>query len=492
MKNSLIIVFLLICVASGAQTFEKYYPYWWKGKSYVVITYTDGYAMAGFSAEGVYGSKLFIIRTDLKGDTLWTRHFDFEDTSIFPYISSYTMDDDANIYLGVIYAGARSIIKMSPGWDTIWCRQYDSFSEVNQIVFSKDKHLLVSTIEQNFIHRMYKLDLDGNIIWQSKRLNHQNEPGRSYRYSPSILEMDDNRIVLISVLSGWFGEFTASDIYTFSEAGDSISYAYLGGSVLCDTYLYENALFSLYHTTGSTLQFLNFLIKFLPDGTILWKKELAMAKTCYSYRFLPVNGDKLIAVGVIGYTDPQDKINSDKLNSDGITGLYEPEDQIFLHQMTINGDSLWTTYMGDSQEIWPYDIKQCADKGFVITGVSKILGKDTPLLIKTDSTGNITTIGINEKTDQSKIRIYPNPANEFVVFEVEVGTRHVVSLPGNQSKSGNRQSISITDIYGRKVAEMPATGEKTVWLTGEVKPGVYLFQFGNEKSIKSGKIVIGR
>jgi|GEM_PF-2724524 len=476
MKNSLIILFLLICITSGAQTFEKYYPYWEEAEGDAVIAYDDGYVLMGFGVKSYQENYLFVIRTDMNGDTLWTRHFDFGDLPSFPYISFYTKDDDANVYLGVISGDARSLIKMSPEWDTVWTKQYDSFSVVNQIVFSKDKHLLVSTIEQNFIHRMYKLDLDGNIIWQSERLNHPNEYGCNYSYSPSILEMDDNRIVLISVLSGWFGEINSSDIYTFSVAGDSISYAYFG-SILCDTYLYENALFSLYHATGASLQFLNFLIKFLPDGTILWQKELAMDKTCYTCRFLPINGDKLIAVGNIGYTDPLDKINGDEMNAVGITGPHEPGNQIFLHEMTINGDSLWTTYFGGSEQIWPYDIKQCADNGFVITGVSEILGKITPFLIKTDSTGDISNVGINNNATTDRIRVYPNPANEHVVFE------------STKIKSG---LISVSDIYGRAVAQIPLTGEKTVWDAREMQPGIYLFTFGNEKSTNSGKIVIAR
>jgi len=475
MRKAILMLFVTAGLAAGAQNFENYYPYWLEGEGDVVINYTDGYAMAGFSAEGVYGSKLFIIRTDLKGDTLWTRHFDFEDTESLPYINSYTIDDDSNVYLGVKSAGARSLIKMSPEWDTIWSKQYDSFSDVNQIVFSRDKHLLLSAYGQTSHHRMYKMDLDGNIIWQSEQIHHTNEIGFTYRYSPSILEMNDNRFVLISVLSGWYGSFVSSDVYTFTMNGDSISYASFDGYILCDTYLYENALFSLYHSTGATSQFSNFLIKFLPDGTILWEKELAMAKTCYTYRFLPVSGDKLIAVGVNGYTEPIDQINGDKLNAVSSTGIYEPLDQIFLHVMTINGDSLWTAYLGNSQQIWPYDVKQCTDKGYVVTGVSEISGNYTPLLIKTDSIGNLSNVGINNDFMKSKITVYPNPATEYVIFE---------------SRNIQGGLISISDIYGSTVAKMAVTGEKTVWDARGVQPGAYLYHINNGKYIMSGKLMI--
>lgn len=484
MKNLLIILFMLICVTSGAQTFERNYPYWEEGSGDKVFTYDDGYAMVGFASNSYQENYLYIIRTNLHGDTLWTKRTDFGTLYSLPYISSYTIDNMGNIYLSPVHTGTADLIKMSPDWDVIWMKQLSPEILIQQIIFSNDANLLLTGKDANGKHRLCKFDPEGNFIWQSVILNHDNM--QTYRYSPSILEMNDNRIVLISVLSGMFGSFVSSDVFTFSMNGDSISYAHFSGRILCDTYLYDNELFSLYHSTGATLQFLNFLIRFLPDGTILWEKELAMAKTCYSYRFLPVNGDKLIAVGVNGYTEPINQVDGVQLNTVGIKGLYEPLRQIFLHEMTINGDSLWTSYFGDSHEIWPWDVKQCSDNGFVISGVSEISANYTPLLIKTDSTGNISNVGINNDPVKSRVTVYPNPANEYVVFDVTTETRHVVSLPTNL------QTIAINDIYGRKVAEVPVTGDKTVWDTKGVAPGVYMFEFGNGNSFSSGKFVIAR
>jgi len=93
-----------------------------------------------------------------------------------------------------------------------------------------------------------------------------------------------------------------------------------------------------------------------------------------------------------------------------------------------------------------------------------------------------TCLGINELVGDV-LKVYPNPSSEYVVFEA-IETLPVLSLPGKP------QTISITDIYGRIVAQIPVTDEQTVWQTGKVKPGVYLYHLNNSKYITSGKLMI--
>lgn len=83
-------------------------------------------------------------------------------------------------------------------------------------------------------------------------------------------------------------------------------------------------------------------------------------------------------------------------------------------------------------------------------------------------------VGISENFFTG-IKVYPNPAKEYVIFE----SQHLFS-----------GFISLTDIYGRPVAEVPVTSEKTVWDTRGVQPGVYLHHFNNGKNIASGKLMI--
>lgn len=82
---------------------------------------------------------------------------------------------------------------------------------------------------------------------------------------------------------------------------------------------------------------------------------------------------------------------------------------------------------------------------------------------------------INELAE-TVVRIYPNPAGTYVVFESlrkeAVGT------------------ITITDITGRPVTSFPLSGEKTVWQTEGVNPGVYLYRLQTHKGSASVKLLI--
>lgn len=83
-------------------------------------------------------------------------------------------------------------------------------------------------------------------------------------------------------------------------------------------------------------------------------------------------------------------------------------------------------------------------------------------------------VGINEYF-LTGFKVYPNPANDHVVFESQ------------QLFFG---LITITDIFGRLVAEIPVKEYKTVWDTKGVKPGVYVYHLNTGMQMTSGKIMI--
>lgn len=93
-----------------------------------------------------------------------------------------------------------------------------------------------------------------------------------------------------------------------------------------------------------------------------------------------------------------------------------------------------------------------------------------------------TFVGTNDlKLPASGLSAYPNPANDYVVFELP-------DAPINNWPQ--QQIIFITDIYGRAVAEVVVTGEKTVWNTRELQAGVYLYKMNAAKHVASGKIIL--
>ncbi len=116
--------------------------------------------------------------------------------------------------------------------------------------------------------------------------------------------------------------------------------------------------------------------------------------------------------------------------------------------------------------------------------VNTIFESDTNFLEDTD-TLEFTVINSNDVYDSevgNSLLIYPNPAKEYLVFEFEA------HLALGETKF--EEIFQITDIFGRKVAELPLKSEKTVWDCREVKDGIYFYALEIEGKRYAGKVVI--
>ena len=93
-------------------------------------------------------------------------------------------------------------------------------------------------------------------------------------------------------------------------------------------------------------------------------------------------------------------------------------------------------------------------------------------------------VGIEElDVRMTNIKVYPNPAKAFVVFETpEISDRTTL----------NQQIIFISDIYGRLIAEVPVTSGKTVWDVRQINTGVYFYRFQTNNIQKTGKVVVAK
>jgi hypothetical protein len=89
----------------------------------------------------------------------------------------------------------------------------------------------------------------------------------------------------------------------------------------------------------------------------------------------------------------------------------------------------------------------------------------------------------NNSVFNTYINIYPNPAQDYIVFE----------LSGKSSSmADNKPQILITNSYGQPITQIPVTGNKTIFDCRHLPPGIYFYQYRmNEKSY-SGKFLITR
>ncbi len=90
---------------------------------------------------------------------------------------------------------------------------------------------------------------------------------------------------------------------------------------------------------------------------------------------------------------------------------------------------------------------------------------------------NCEGVGIKDISNVYRVvKAYPNPATDYIVFEVQ-----------NSLPSG---TITISDHTGRPVTSFPLNGEKTLWQTTGIKPGVYLYRLQTKEGSASGKLLI--
>ena len=90
-----------------------------------------------------------------------------------------------------------------------------------------------------------------------------------------------------------------------------------------------------------------------------------------------------------------------------------------------------------------------------------------------DTTGFYDMAAIHDN-----MRVYPNPARDYVVFEIP------------ELNNIQHDKIIIMDVFGREVESLMVKAEKTVWDTREVQSGIYFYNLEIDSKVLSGKIVI--
>lgn len=448
MKNFLILLLIAVGFAAGAQNFERTYPYWDDGEIWAAIPDNGGYSAIGF---GRIGSEyqMFIIKTDFYGDTLEIKRIDAGNWGS-GYIRAFATDLSGNHYIAPGRSNTVDLMKFSPDWDLIWAKLFSPRRSIRNITLASDGNLLMSADTSSTNQVLIKTDLETNILWSAPFIPEQN-----YSITPSILEKENGEIIMITTTLSGFDPIPAySNIFTYSSSGDLLTTGLVengieGGRVLSNAYLMGDELLGLTYTANQSS-----LIRYLPDGTLLWEKPMNLPAYFYADHLIFGADSSLISINKYEWG-----INNSTM----------------LYGMNNMGDSLWTRLGWNEDHTLNFDIRLCPDAGFLISGCAIKQGVNVPYLVKTDLLGNSNNVGININATAEKIMVYPNPTTEFIVFE---------------SISLRFGTISITDIYGRAVAEIPVTGEKTVWDTREVKPGLYVYSIELNKTTSSGKIVI--
>jgi hypothetical protein len=288
---------------------------------------------------------------------------------------------------------------------------------------------------------LFKIDSLANIEWQRCIGGSENEGVND------ILETEDGYILVCNV---------------YSADGDMTGSGYHYGTLPQG------------HPTGDI-----WLAKMDFEGNILWHKCYGGTHNDWSNSIFPTPDGGYI---VIGETYSNDEDVSGKHNAHG-TGS-----DIWVFKINASGVLLWQKCFGGlgSEKLWNGVIDN-GDGSYVITATlfgnansGDVSCMTTPIggydiwLIQLRDTTFVSTNHV--PFDAGMVKVYPNPANDYVVFELKK------PLPSG--------TITITDLMGRTVDSMQITGEKTVWQPAGIPSGVYLYRIKGASAIASGKLVI--
>ena len=223
------------------------------------------------------------------------------------------------------------------------------------------------------------------------------------------------------------------------------------------------------------------------DGGILWQKCLG------GYNFDDLRNLHLL--------DNEEIViaSASASNSGDVTGNHstsEYDHDIWIVNLDNDGEILWQhCFGGIANEELMFGFHYKSENNFVIAGQTD-WGPSYDVTCTTHPNPGSpradfwvfeikdTTVNVNvNEVNDSGIKVYPNPAKDYVVFELPI------LIPTN---GGKLPPVKIKNIFGQEVAQIAVKSKMTVWDTRKIKPGIYFYSFQVTGISKSGKIIISK
>lgn len=305
-------------------------------------TSDSGYILAGYTASFGAGVGIYLVKTDVNGDTLWTTKivkvgylltgYSVEQT----YDTGYIITGEIQDRTGETHDDVAFLLKTNLNGKIIWIKTYgkgfsNSFSSVKQ---TQDSGYIIAGYSSGGTF-LVKTNVNGDTVWT-----------KTYAGPPG-----------------------ATSVVQTSDGG----YALTG--------------------TGGTDYADIFLLKTDTNGNLLWEKEYG--------RQINGSGTSISDVG-----KSMEQTGDGGFIIAGVSGngtVSPPTGSLYVIKTNGNGDILWTKIYGDNNsETNGFSIHQTKDKGYIIAGssYSYFSGQQDVLLIKTDSNG---VSGCNEYSPQTTV-----------------------------------------------------------------------------------------
>lgn len=409
MRKRILVLLLLLCCAKsviGQNTFEKVIDT--LGCSYascIKVTYDNGYVFCGKSNYG--GNDVFICKLDSTGNIEWAKVYSGPSMEAATYIEQ---TPDSGYIVNAVYDGGNFyskiwLLRLNAIGDTLWTKVYSAgnggtslTSNNNLASFNNNIYGLAGYFRPpaNFYSSFIITTLSDGTILTTKL----------YSLSPfgSSLFSIDKTLVPGFVMAGSVGKTTSEVAILLIRTdpyGDTLwtkKYTFAQNDGAYDV---KQTADSGFIVTGISYNGWNFdmvLLKTDSVGSIAWSK---------------INNFNNNELG----SSVEQTTDSGYIVCGSSQLLMGTDENLYVLKTNQFGDTLWTRTFGGSGTDNGLYIKQTKDGGYIIAGYNGSVGNGGAYIIKTDSLGLVSsTTGVAELNNPLQLVIYPNPSNgEFNV-----------------------------------------------------------------------------
>ncbi|MCD4696947.1 MAG: T9SS type A sorting domain-containing protein [Bacteroidales bacterium] len=479
MKFLLFLFYLLIPVfITYSQSFEKTYGTIDDDAGNAVEVCHDGSYIITGNVQNIYtgDNDIYVARINIFGDTIWTR------TIVNPYHWDSGADVIQCLDLGFAVTGSTYddesgkpfLAKFTENGQLEWYRKYETEipdGYAHTIVQNPDSTFVIcgrrNYYNTDWYHHPFllKASRNGDCQWFKE---YSGFTGVSINNVNDMCLSSDNEFILGGNYKDLKAYYPIYNSWLFNVHANS----YLGWS---NTYVKDGYTTSAVDVDLTADKGYIFVGTTYPGDIILPGEDfdIFVVKTDSS-------GNEEWRT-TIGYLDEGDHGNCIAPTIDGnyiIGGQRDygsDYDDIWLIKIEEDGDTIWSSKFGGSNNDYISDIELIPDGGFILCGTtfSYGLGGSDIYLIRTDQDG-IVTGNIELDINKEEVNIYPNPCNDVINIDCP---------PGNYI-------YTIQDVSGRLLLKNEITGgfNKKLRLSN-LKTGFYILNILSGSYSQSFKIV---
>ncbi|MGB4095655.1 MAG: T9SS type A sorting domain-containing protein [Bacteroidales bacterium] len=484
MKTKILLTFIFAVSMQfcfGQINFENTYGGIHRDIGYSVQQTNDnGYIITGVTKSfgDSTSDNVYLIKTDENGDTLWTKTFgDINDDCGFSVLQTndngYIVVGSNRISIDTVYM---YIIKTDINGDTLWTKtltsRYNFGYSVQQT--NDNGYIIVGETKDNYNYGcesdvyIVKINENGDTLW-TRTYGGPYEGTLNNDIGQFVLQTNDNGFIIAGGTEKW-GYSGWKNIYLIRTDinGDTLWTKTYGET--CE--VCENWAFSMTKTNDSGYVICGYIQNYDTYGKDVYIMKIDSIGNQQWYK----------TYGGI-YDDVGRSIYKTNDNGYIITGYTESfgvgNCDVYLIKTDINGDILWARTYGGAENDVGYSVQQTNDNGYIISGSTRSFGDGSSdvYLIKTDENGNIEFI--NNFNKKISLDIFPNPNNG--TFTIQLDEAHsnvsiyVYDLNGRIVYSKN----GLFDQLNTEIIKLP-----------DVSDGLYYLHLSSENINAFEKIII--